>query len=247
MDQNSSKYINLISKNIKNRKAGIKTLKYYLLRMVCNNNSIANYQLEQLIKNYCFYSVKGLNILDIGSGLCNYYPENVNESKNVYFACDLSDELSELLEKRGINFIRGDMLKDKLALKENSFDIIICSHVIEHIEDPSNILFEINKLLKTSGILFLKTPDIKVVKWNFFNDFTHKKAYTKNSLLEQIESDSLRVEKCFSSTLYKDFAFNLLKNNPFNPFNIIFLMIGCYTYFIRTDMRELVCIVKKLK
>ena len=247
MYKNSSKYINLLSKNIKNRKKGIKNLKYFLLRMVCNNNSIANYQLNQLIKNYFFYSVKGLNILDIGAGLCNYYPENVIESRNKYFACDLSNELSHLLEKRGINFIQGDILRDKLALKENSFDIIICSHVIEHLEKPSNILLEVNRLLKISGILFLKTPDIEVVKWNFFNDFTHKKAYTKNSLLEQIESDSMRVEKCFSSTLYKDFSFNLLKNNPFNPFNILFLIIGFYTYFIRTDMRELVCIVKKLK
>ena len=247
MEKNSSKYINLISKNIINRKVGIKRLKYYLLSMVCSNTSIANYQLDQLINNYFFYSNKGLKILDIGSGLCNYYPDNVIESKNFYYAFDLSDELRELIEKRGITFLKGDLLKDKLAFKENYFDIIICSHVIEHIEDPSNILFEINKLLKISGILFLKTPDIKVVKWNFFNDFTHKKAYTKNSLLEQIDSDSLKVEMCFSSTLYKDFAFNLLKNNPLNPFNIIFLIIGFYSYFIRTDMRELICIVKKLK
>ena len=138
------------------------------------------------------------------------------------------------------------MVQDKLVLKENSFDIIICSHVIEHIEEPSNMLVEINKLLKISGILFLKTPDIKVVKWNFFNDFTHKKPYTKHSLIEQIDSDTMQVIKCTSSTLYKDFAFNLIKNNPFNPFNIIFLIIGFYTYFIRTDMRELICIVRKL-
>ena len=246
MVNKGSKYINLLSKNIKYKKQGLKNLKYYLLRLVCKNSSIANHQLDHLINNYFFYSLKGLNILDIGSGLCSYYPENVTESKNKYFACDLSDDLKEFLEKRGIKFIQGDMVKDKLVLKKNSFDIIICSHVIEHIEEPSNMLVEINKLLKISGILFLKTPDIKVVKWNFFNDFTHKKPYTKHSLIEQIDSDKMQVIKCTSSTLYKDFAFNLLKNNPFNPFNIIFFIIGFYTYFIRTDMRELICIVRKL-
>ena len=158
----------------------------------------------------------------------------------------MSDDLEKLLDKRGIKFIQGDMVKDNLKLKENYFDIIICSHVIEHIEEPSNILFEINKLLKISGILFLKTPDINIVKWNFFNDFTHKKPYTKNSLKEQIESDSMRVVKCSSSTLYKEFAFNLLKNNLFNPFNVIFIVIGFYTYFVRNDMRELICIARKL-
>ncbi len=246
MVKKGSKYFNLLSQKLKSRKQGLRNLKYLLLSLVCQNSSIANHQLDQLIKKYFSYSAKGLNILDMGSGFCNYFPENVIESKNEYFACDLSGDLKEVLEKRGIKFIQGDMVKDKLTLKENSFDIIICSHVIEHIEEPSNILFEINKLLKISGILFLKTPDIKVVKWNFFNDFTHKKPYTRNSIKEQIESDSMRVVKCSSSTLYKEFAFNLLKNNPFNPFNIIFIIIGLYTYFIRTDMRELICIVRKL-
>ena len=179
MVNKGSKYINLLSKNIKSRKQGLRNLKYFLLRLVCKNSSIANHELDQLIKNYFSYTAKGLKILDVGSGLCNYYPENVTESKNKYFACDLSNDLKKFLEKRGIKFIQGDMVKDKLKLKENSFDIIICSHVIEHLEEPSNILFEINKLLKISGILFLKTPDIKSVKWNFFNDFTHKKPYTK--------------------------------------------------------------------
>ena len=242
-----SKYINLLSKNIKNRNQGLRKLKYSFLRLVCKNSSIANHQLDRLINKYFSYSAKGLNILDIGSGLCNYYPENALESKNKYFACDLSDDLKEFLKKRGIKFIQGDMVKDNLILKENSFDIIICSHVIEHIEEPSNMLFEINKLLKISGILFLKTPDIKVVKWNFFNDFTHKKPYTKNSLKEQVESDEMQVINITSSTLYQDFAFNLLKNNPFNPFNLIFLIIGFYTYFVRNDMRELICIARKIK
>ena len=168
MANKGSKYINLISKNLKDRKNGLRNLKYYLLRLVCNNSSIANHQLDHLINNYFSCYAKGLNILDIGSGLCNYFPDNVIESKNKHFACDLSDDLKEFLKKRGIKFIQGDMVKDNLTLKENSFDIIICSHVIEHIEEPSNLLFEINKLLKISGILFLKTPDAKVVKWNFF-------------------------------------------------------------------------------
>ena len=131
-------------------------------------------------------------------------------------------------------------------MEENSFDLVICSHVIEHIEDPSNLLKEISKLLRKSGLLFLKTPDINIVKWNFFNDFTHKKPYTRNSLIEQTKSEAIQIEECYSSTLYKDFALNLFQGNPFNPFNIIFLIIGFYTYYIRKDMRELICIAKKI-
>ena len=71
MVNKGSKYINLLSKNLRKRKQGFRNLKYYLLKLVCNNSSIANYQLDHLINNYISYSAEGLNILDIGSGLCN--------------------------------------------------------------------------------------------------------------------------------------------------------------------------------
>ena len=93
MVNKGSKYINLLSKNIKNKKQGLKNLKYYLLSLVCNNSSIANHQLDQLINNYFSDSAKGLKILDIGSGLCNYFPEYVTKSKNKYFARAVFDVL----------------------------------------------------------------------------------------------------------------------------------------------------------
>ena len=45
----------------------------------------------------------------------------------------------------------------------------------------------------------------------FFNDFTHKKPYTRNSLIEQTKSEAIQIEECYSSTLYKDFALNLFQ------------------------------------
>ena len=101
MVNKGSKYINLLSKNKKSRKQGLRNFKYFLLRLVCNNSSIANHEFDQLIKNYFSCSATGLKILDIGSGLCNYYPENVTESKNKYYACDLSDDLKKFLKKGG--------------------------------------------------------------------------------------------------------------------------------------------------
>ena len=55
MESNGSKYINLLSRDLKTKKSGInKKLKYFLLKLVCKNNSLANFQLEEIVQKY-FY------------------------------------------------------------------------------------------------------------------------------------------------------------------------------------------------
>ena len=243
-----SKYINLLSKDVKSKKSFFsKYIKLNLLKKVCKSNTLANFQLEEIIKKHLKPKNKSLKILDIGTGLCNFYPNNVKNSNNKYYDCDLSSEMKDILMKRGIIFIEADISIDKLNLNDNSFDLIICSHLIEHLDSSVNLLEEIERLLKISGIAFIKTPDIKFVKWNFFNDYTHRKPYTKSSLIQQIESESLKILNCYSTTLYKDFSIKLIKGNPFNPINLIFYIVGLFTYYFRKDMREIICISKKIK
>lgn len=243
-----SKYINLLSRDLKSNKSGFKKfIKEYLLKLVCRNFTLANFQLEQIIKKYVIRKNSNLNIIDIGAGLCNFFPETSSNSKIKYIACDLSKNMEANLAERGIDFLQADISKDYLNLEERSFDLIICSHLIEHLDSPINLLSEAERILKKSGILFIKTPDIKTVKWNFYNDFTHIKPYSKTSLIQQTESEKLKIEKCVSTTLYLDFSLKLLKTNPFNPFNIIFFFIGIYTFYFRKDMRELFFIARKIK
>ena len=64
------------------------------------------------------------------------------------------------LDKRGIIIFQADINKDKLKLEDESIDLIICSHLIKHLHNPTNLLLEIERLLIKSGILFIKTPDI---------------------------------------------------------------------------------------
>ena len=237
-----SKYISLLSKDLKSNKSGFKlVIKDYLLKLVCSNFTLANFQLEEIIKKHIKKN-SNLNILDIGAGLCNFFPERSNDSKNKYIACDLSKNMQANLKERGIEFLKADITKDKLKLDKNSIDLIICSHLIEHLDSPLNLLSEAERVLKKSGILFIKT-----VKWEFYNDFTHIKPYCKTSLIQQTESKKLVVRKCISTTLYLDFSLKLISRNPFNPFNIIFFLIGLYTYYFRKDMREIFYIAKKIK
>jgi len=46
----------------------------------------------------------------------------------------------------------------KLSFKDNTFDIIFASHVLEHIEDDRKAMSEVYRVLKTGGIAILQVP-----------------------------------------------------------------------------------------
>jgi ubiquinone/menaquinone biosynthesis C-methylase UbiE len=43
----------------------------------------------------------------------------------------------------------------KLSFKDNSFDVIICTHVYEHVPNPKKLFDEIWRVLKKDGICYL--------------------------------------------------------------------------------------------
>ena len=41
---------------------------------------------------------------------------------------------------------------------DNSFDTVICFHILEHIEDDENAISELHRVLKPGGVAFIQTP-----------------------------------------------------------------------------------------
>jgi SAM-dependent methyltransferase len=59
----------------------------------------------------------------------------------------------------GIEVFRGDLVP--LPFPDRSFDVVVMNDVIEHLADPRSALWEIRRVLKNDGILYLSTPDIE--------------------------------------------------------------------------------------
>jgi SAM-dependent methyltransferase len=66
---------------------------------------------------------------------------------------DLAEHLAPLLEREGIQFITNTS-----ELTDQSVDVMVCHHVLEHVPTPIEVLREIRRLLKADGKLLLFVP-----------------------------------------------------------------------------------------
>ena len=58
-----------------------------------------------------------------------------------------------------------------IPFKDNYFDLIICNHVLEHIENDSLAMKELHRVLRPSGKAILQVPISKIIK-NTYEDFS---------------------------------------------------------------------------
>lgn len=94
--------------------------------------------------------LKGAKVLDIGSGRGGY---SHALGKNGAFVVSLDIDTNRSLNK---NFVNADA--SRLPFKHESFDIVFCSSVIEHLKNPKSMLLGIRRILKKNGILYLSFP-----------------------------------------------------------------------------------------
>lgn len=111
---------------------------------------------EIYIKN----SLKNLRpnqiILDLGCG--TGYFANVLSKKGKVIGLEIEEESLKFAAKKYKNkakFVVGSGLD--LPFKNNSFNVVLTSEVIEHVPDDKTFLYEIKRVLKRNGTLILTT------------------------------------------------------------------------------------------
>ena len=122
------------------------------------------------------YLDKETNFLSSNLKVLHVAPEQVfykkfKKLKNwEYFTFDLNSPIAD---------IKGDLISTNF--KDEYFDLIICNHVLEHIEDDKSALDEMYRILKYNGISILQVP-INVKRENTFEDSSIKSKNSKREI-----------------------------------------------------------------
>ena len=111
------------------------------------------------------YLRPGMTVVDMGCGDANLLWFLKQRCRGpVYYGCDVSHHVIELnrQQKSGIFFFQADVaspdfLSQAAAAGVAGCDIVVCSEVIEHVEEDQMVLNNAYGLLKPSGRLILTT------------------------------------------------------------------------------------------
>jgi 2-polyprenyl-3-methyl-5-hydroxy-6-metoxy-1,4-benzoquinol methylase len=102
-------------------------------------------------------SLKGKMLLDIGCGTGEYLKAASDFSMDVT-GIDVDESLAANIRKKYGYKVRTGLFGPG-AFPRASFDVIVLSHVIEHLQEPSKLLECIRHALKSGGLFVMCTPN----------------------------------------------------------------------------------------
>lgn len=107
-------------------------------------------------------------LLDVGCGDGSFM--SLAESRGWRtFGIDTDSLAVEKCLMNGLQASVGDITM--VSLKDNYYDVVTCSHVIEHVHDPLLFLSIVTSKIKKGGILWIQTPNIKSLGHQYFNEY----------------------------------------------------------------------------
>lgn len=153
-------------------------------------------------------------ILDVGCGTGMLMKELRQRG---YFVCGIENNrlAIEFCKKRGLEEIKTCDLENNLTIDDNSFEVVTCLDVLEHIENDENLLKEFRRIIKPFGFLILTLPAYMYL-WSYWDEMLgHKRRYDKGKLLEKLQEAGFQVVKIshfHSFLLPLVFVFRMLKS-----------------------------------
>ena len=148
---------------------------------------------KNVLRSLRFDRSKNERILDLGSGTGMIL--KVLEDYGVCCGAEISHEAISFLRKRNLNRVVCTDVNGPLPFKDNSFSLITCLDVLEHVERDRELLVEIFRVCEPGGYVFVTVP-----AFNFFwssHDIAlhHRRRYVRRQMLDQIRSVKGKVIK----------------------------------------------------
>jgi len=158
--------------------------------------TVKNYTLKKKVSLLDSFKTEEKTVLDVGAGTGEFLHSCKKKHWKI-FGVEPNLDASRIAAKKGI------FLKEKLSeFKDQKFDVITLWHVLEHIENLSEEIESLKKLLKDKGTLVVAVPNYKSHDaehykqyWAAFDVPRHVWHFSQNSITKLFSQVSMHVVK----------------------------------------------------
>lgn len=146
---------------------------------------------------YLLNVIKNKNVLDFGCGSGEFI-RLTKPYSNKIMGCEIDKSLTKYYEETGID------VKNSLSQIPEKFDVITMFHVLEHLENPIEILEQLKQKLNKNGKIIIEVPNsndalLTLYKSEDFKNFTywscHLFCFNEKSLRNLIKKCGLKCRK----------------------------------------------------
>lgn len=129
---------------------------------------------------------------------------------------DYIDYESADLEMEGVSFLAD--IQDMHTVPDEAYDIVICSHVLEHVEDDRKAMSELCRITKAKGLCIVLVPLMVGLEqtdeewgcsqeenWRRFGQYDHCRLYAADDFVSRLEEAGFYVTKIGEDWFGKEF------------------------------------------
>lgn len=155
-------------------------------------------------------------LLDIGcaDGVFTNEMSKVLQKGSIITAVDIYTPSIQFAQKKFKHITFKTAPAEKLPFKTNSFDIVTCLEMLEHVQDPAMVMKEIKRVLKKGGTAIILLPqETKLFQiiwwiWTKFKGKVWNHAHFQHFFFDAMPAFFERLG--FTITMKKTFLWNML-------------------------------------
>ena len=108
-----------------------------------------------VLQDFSGINTRSLKLLDIGAStgiIDSYLADHLSQVIGIDIDQEAIDFAQSSFKKNNLEFRIGDAMN--LDFQDHEFDIVVCTHIYEHVPDADNLMQEIYRVLKPGGFCY---------------------------------------------------------------------------------------------
>lgn len=126
-----------------------------------------------VLSDYFRSDFKSFSVLDVGCStgfIANYLSNFFGQVLGIDIDESAIDFAKRQFRKGNLDFIKSD--SQKVECDENTFDVVICTHIYEHVPDAGILMKEIFRILKPNGVCYFSAGNrLKIMEPHYHLPF----------------------------------------------------------------------------